>query len=164
MRLLIICFFTAFFSSCGARKVDLHTTSSIEERETHLQEQTKVVEIQWDRKNIVDLMCQLNVRGGEITIQPDGTIHAKGEQIDLNHKENAEETESFQQQEKNKILALDESLKKAEEDKSKHIERKQYIWWLGLPLLLAIVILITLLTSKKWRSKLKSIFRRTGTN
>lgn len=161
---IVLFIFLFFLSSCGARKVDLHTTSTIEERETHLQEQTKVVEIQWDRKNIVDLMRQLNVRGGEITIQPDGTIHAKGEQIDLSHKETAEETETLQQQEENKVLTLDEALKKAEKDKSKHIERKQYNWWFGLPLLLVIGIFITLLTSKKWRSKLKSIFRRIGMN
>jgi len=106
----------------------------------------------------------LNVRGGEITIQPDGTIHAKGEQIDLSHKENAAELETLQQTEENKILTLDEVLKKAEKDKNKRVERKQYNWLLGFPILFVIAIFITLLTSKKWRSKLKSIFRIIGTN
>lgn len=136
----------------------------MEEKETHLQEQTEVKEIQWDRKKVFEIMKRLNVRGGEITIQPDGSIHAKGKEIDFNNQHHAEEAEHIQQQQENTLLSSDEAIKKAEENKNKHIERKQYNWWFGLPLLLAIGILITLLTSKKWRSKFKSIFRRVGMN
>lgn len=136
----------------------------MEEKETHLQEQTEVQEIQWDRKKVFEIMKRLNVRGGEITIQPDGTIHAKGEEIDFNNQHHAEETDTFQKKDENKAMTLDEAIKKAEENKNKRVKRKQYNWWLGLPLLLAIGILITLLTSKKWKSKFKSIFRRIGMN
>ncbi|WP_158962343.1 hypothetical protein [Myroides fluvii] len=128
----------------------------MEEKETHLQEQTEVKEIQWDRKKMFEIMKRLNVRGGEITIQPDGTIHAKGEEIDFNNNHHAEETDTFQKKEENKAITLEEAIKKAEENKNKRIERKQYNWWLILPILfLAIGIIITLFTPKKWRSKFK---------
>lgn len=164
MRIILLAFLLLFLSSCGTRKVDLHKTSTIEEKETHLQEQTEIKEIQWNRKKVFEIMKQLNIRGGEITIQPDGTIHAKGEEIDWHSKEAGEKIENLQQKEENKTRSLDEAIKKAKEEKNKRIERKQYNWWLGLPLLLIIVTLIILLTSKKWRSKLKSIFLKIGTN
>lgn len=128
----------------------------MEEKETQLKEQTEVKEIQWDRKKVFEIMKRLNVRGGEITIQPDGSIHAKGEEIDFNNQHHAEEAERIQQQQENTLLSSDEAIKKVEENKNKHIERKQYNWWLVLPILfLAIGIIITLFTPKKWRSKFK---------
>lgn len=42
--------------SCGSRKVEKHSKSSLEETTTSLQEQTKVTEIHFDRKKVFEIM------------------------------------------------------------------------------------------------------------
>jgi len=93
--------------SCGSRKVERHSKSSLEETSTSLQEQTKATEIHFDRKKVFEIMRELNIRKGEITIQPDGVIHIKGDEIDLNSQEAGEEQESQSLKEENKNLNID---------------------------------------------------------
>ncbi|WP_158962606.1 hypothetical protein [Myroides fluvii] len=115
--------------SCGSRKVEKHSKSSLEETSTSLQEQTKVTEIQFDRKRIFEIMRELNIRNGSITFNPDGSVTAKGDEIDLKNKEAGEELESIEVKEEDTKLDLDQKEKKTEEDNGKKVDREQFGWW-----------------------------------
>lgn len=115
--------------SCGSRKVEKHSKSSLEETNTSLQEQTKVTEIQFDRKKVFEIMRELNVRKGEITIQSDGTIHIKGDEIDLNSKEAGGKLESGLIKEANTSFNIGQDLIKKDDQNDVRIDRKQFNWW-----------------------------------
>lgn len=115
--------------SCGSRKVEKHSKSSLEETKTSLQEQTKVTEIQFDRKKVFEIMSNLNIRNGSITFNPDGSITAKGDEIDLKNKEAGEELESVGVKEEDTQLDIKQEEKKAEEEDGKKVDREQFGWW-----------------------------------
>ncbi|QQU04042.1 hypothetical protein [Myroides odoratus] len=130
--------------SCGSRKVEKHSKSSLEETKTSLQEQTKVTEIQFDRKKVFEIMRELNIRNGSITFNPDGSVTAKGDEIDLKNKEAGEELESTKVKEENAQLSFDQDEKKAEEDKGKKVDREQFGWW-GILFFFIIIAFLTLI-------------------
>lgn len=115
--------------SCGSRKVEKHSKSSLEETKTSLQEQTKVTEIQFDRKMVFEIMRELNIRNGSITFNPDGSVTAKGDEIDLKNKEVGEELESGSIKEEGSQLIFDQEEKKEEDEDGKKVEREQFSWW-----------------------------------
>ncbi|WHT38978.1 hypothetical protein QNH98_18800 [Myroides sp. mNGS23_01] len=93
--------------SCESRKVEKHSKSSLEETSVSLQEQTTVTEIQFDRKKVFEIMRELNIRNGSITFNPDGSITANGEEIDLKNKEAEKEQESLSFKEENSQTVFD---------------------------------------------------------
>lgn len=129
--------------SCGSRKVDKHSKSSLEETSTSLQEQTKATEIQFDRKKVFEIMRELNIRNGAITFNPDGSITAKGDEIGLKNKEAGEELESTKVKEENIQLNLNQDEKKAEEEDEKKVEREQFSWW-GIIIIVIVVFFVFL--------------------
>ncbi|WP_060872863.1 hypothetical protein [Myroides odoratus] len=129
--------------SCGSRKVEKHSKSSLEETSTSLQEQTKVTEIQFDRKKVFEIMRELNVRNGSITFNPDGSVTAKGDEIDLSSKDAGEELESTKIKEENAQLSFDQDEKKTEEEDGKKVDRKQFGWW-GIVILVFIILVFSL--------------------
>jgi len=133
--------------SCGSRKVEKHSKSSLEETSTSLQEQTKVTEIHFDRKKVFEIMRELNIRNGFITFNPDGSITAKGDEIGLSNKEAGEELESVGVKEENAQVDLVQDEKKAEEEDGKKVERKQFSWW-GIILPLTIIFGVIYLIKK----------------
>lgn len=139
--------------SCGSRKVEKHSKSSLEETSTSLQEQTKVTEILFDRKKVFEIMRELNIRNGFITFNTDGSITAKGDEIDLKNKEAGEELESAKIKEENSQLNFDQNEKKTEEEDGKKVDRKQFSWW-GIILPIGILIFIVFFSKKTpWFSK-----------
>ncbi|MGQ8870431.1 hypothetical protein [Myroides sp. TSA_177.3] len=61
-------------------------------------------------------MRELNIRNGSITFNPDGSVTAKGDEIDLKSKDAGEELESTKVKEENAQLSFDQDEKKAEEE------------------------------------------------
>lgn len=135
--------------SCGSRKVEKHSKSSIDETNTSLQEQTTVAEIQWDRKKVFEIMRELNIRNGAITFNTDGSITAKGDEIGLSNKEVGEELESGAVKEKSSQLNFYQEEKKVEEEDKKKVEREQFDWWYVIILIILIYFSVIL---KKPRS------------
>ena len=131
MRVVVLLIVMLGFAaqSCGSRKVEKHSKSSLEETKTSLQEQTKVTEIQFDRKKVFEIMRELNIRNGYITFNPDGSITAKGDEIDLKNKETGEELKSTKVKEENAQLSFDQDKSKAEEEERKRVERERFGWW-----------------------------------
>ncbi|QQU04044.1 hypothetical protein [Myroides odoratus] len=74
-------------------------------------------------------MRELNIRNGSITFNPDGSITAKGDEIDLKNKEAGEKLESTKVKEENAQLSFDQDEKKTEEEDGKKVDRKQFGWW-----------------------------------
>lgn len=146
--------FALLLVGCGSRKVERHSKSSLEENKTIIQEETKVAEIQIDRKKGFEIMRELNIRKGEITIQPDGTIHIKGDEIDLNSKEAGEEQESQSLKEENTNLNIDQNTKKEEDENDVKINRKQFNWW-GIIIPIAVISFLIYI----FRKPLKKISR-----
>ncbi|WP_156424208.1 hypothetical protein [Myroides odoratus] len=115
--------------SCGSRKVEKYSKSSLNESKTSLWEQTKVTEIHFNRKKVFEIMRELNIRNGSITFNTDGSITAKGDEIDLKNKEASEEVESTKAKEEVAQLSFDQDEKKTEEENGKKVEREQFSWW-----------------------------------
>ncbi|WP_353159363.1 hypothetical protein [Myroides odoratus] len=121
--------FALLLVGCGSRKVERHSKSSLEETKTSLQEQTEIKEIQFDRKKVFEIMRELNIRNGSITFNPDGSITAKGDEIDLNSKEAGEESESGAIKEESTNLNIDQYTINKNEQNDVKIDRKQFNWW-----------------------------------
>lgn len=128
--LLLIVLLGLAVQSCGSRKVEKHSKSSLEETNTSFQEQTKVTEIQFDRKKVFEIMRELSIRNGSITFNTDGSITAKGDEIDLKNKEAGEELESVGVKGENVQLNFEQNENKAEEEDGKKVERKTnvFLW------------------------------------
>lgn len=118
--------------SCGSRKVEKHSKSSLEESKTSLQEQMKITEIQFDRKKVFEIMRELNIRNGSITFNSDGSVTAKGDEIDMKNKEADQELESVGIKEENTQVDIVQDESKTEEENGKKVDRKRSRWWLGL--------------------------------
>lgn len=65
-----------------------------------------------------------------ITFNPDGSITAKGDEIDLKNKEAGEEQESLSFKEENSQTVFNHNEKKTEEEDGKRVERKTnvFLW------------------------------------
>ncbi|WP_413513271.1 hypothetical protein [Myroides odoratus] len=142
--------------SCGSRKVERHSKSSLEESWASLQEQKTVTEIYFDRKKVFEIMRELNIRNGSITFNTDGSITAKGDEIGLSDKEAGEQIESTKVKEENSQAVFGQNEKKIEEEDGKKVERKQFSWWwiiMLLTIIFGVIYLIKklgLVSSKKW--------------
>ena len=146
--------FALLLVGCGSRKVERHSKSSLEETKTIIHEETKVTEIQFDRKKVFEIMQELNVRKGEITIQPDGTIHIKGDEIDLNSKEAGEESESGAIKEENTNLNIAQGKINKDDLNDVKTDRKQFNWWgiiIPLGIFIFVVLLVIYFIRKKWK-------------
>lgn len=116
--------------SCGSRKVEKHSKSSLKESKTSIQEQTNVTEIYFDRKKVFEIMRELNIRNGSIAFNTDGSITAKGDEIDLKNKEAGEELESVKVKEENAQIDIVQDAKKLEQEDDKKVDRKTnvFLW------------------------------------
>lgn len=142
--------------SCGSRKVEKHSKSSLEETSTSIQEETKINEIQIDRKKVFEIMRELNIRNGSIIFNTDGSITAKGDEIDLKNKEAGEELESVGIKEESTQLNIDQNEKKSEEEDEKKVKREQFGWW-GILLLIFFVGFVVCIFRKSLK-KLSRLF------
>ncbi|MGS4347044.1 hypothetical protein ACKUSY_15940 [Myroides odoratus] len=116
----------------------------MEETSTSLQEQTTVTEIQFDRKKVFEIIRELNIRNGAITFNTDGSITAKGDEIDLKNKEAGEDLESAKVKEENLQLSFDQDEKKSEQENERKVNREQFNWW-GILFLFVIIVFLTLI-------------------
>lgn len=146
--------FALLLVGCGSRKVERHNKSSLEETNTTIQEQTKVTEIKFDRKKVFEIMRELNIRNGSITFNTDGSITAKGDEIDLKNKEVGEESESGAIKEENTNLNIDQDTISKDDQNDVKIDRKQFNWWgiiTPLGILIFVVLLVIYFIRKKWK-------------
>lgn len=92
-------------------------------------------------------MRELNICNGSITFNPDGSVTAKGDEIDLKSKDAGEELESTKVKEENAQLSIDQDEKKAEEEDRRKVDREQFSWW-GIISLIVLLLMILLLLKK----------------
>lgn len=94
--------------------------------------QEEYIDLEEEEKELGDMfeiMRELNIRNGSITFNPDGSITAKGDEIDLKNKEAGEELESTKIKEENLQLSFDQNKNKTEEEDGKKVDREQFSWW-----------------------------------
>lgn len=160
MKYLII-LLSLVLLSCGSRKVERHNKSSLEESNTTIQEQTKVTEVQFDRKKLFELVRELNIRNGSITIHPDGSITAKGDEINSTAKQQQLEQEGLKAKEQITELYINQDSKSQDDENGVKIDQKQFNWFAMIVPFWPLFLLLFLCVLYKYRQPILNLLKKT---
>lgn len=147
--LLLILLFTA---SCGSRKVNLHTSDTKTSIRANELETIKINELELSKEQYSNLIQKLKVRADSIKTDNKGNTTLYNPTIEeekQNHQSNIDKSKASDT-ELNKGTSEDIDIEEGIKDKE--VERKQYNWWYGLPLLvvLGLIIYVIIIVLKKY--------------
>ncbi|MDM1045861.1 hypothetical protein HX004_13970 [Myroides sp. 1354] len=146
--------------SCGSRKVERYNKSSLEESSTTIQEQTEIKEIQFDRKKLFELVRELNIRNGSITIHPDGSITAQGDEINSKANEKQLEQEGVKSKEQITDLDINQDSKSQDDENGVKIDQKQFNWFAMIVQFWPLFLLLFLCVMYKYRQLILNLFKK----
>lgn len=147
--LLLILLFTA---SCGSRKVNLHTSDTKTSIRANEIETIKVKELELSKEQYSNLIQNILIRADSITTDKQGNTKLYNPVIKSEKEENNQEIDKSKASNTKIDKRNSEDIDIEEGIKDKGVERKQYNWWYGLPLLvvLGLIIYVIIIVLKKY--------------
>lgn len=147
--LLLILLFTA---SCGSRKVNLHTSDTKTSIRANEIETIKVKELELSKEQYSNLIQNILIRADSITTDKQGNTKLYNPVIKSEKEENNQEIDKSKASDTKIDKRNSEDIDIEEGIKDKGVERKQYNWWYGLPLLvvLGLIIYVIIIVLKKY--------------
>lgn len=139
INLLLI---TLIFCSCGARKVEKEYSKESEVTTTSLSEVKQTTEITQERKQLYDLLFTSTWRADSIVTDKQGNTKIYNPHLTESKQEHAVVEDTSKHKEENLNTIQTNNTVKQKETAVKKVDKKQYNWWYGLPLLLFIVALL----------------------
>ncbi|WP_313138408.1 hypothetical protein [Myroides sp.] len=147
--LLLILLFTA---SCGSRKVNLHTSDTKTSIRANEIETIKVKELELSKEQYSNLIQNILIRADSITTDKQGNTKLYNPVIKSEKEENNQEIDKSKASDTKIDKRNSEDIDIEEGIKDKGVDRKQYNWWYGLPLLvvLGLIIYVIIIVLKKY--------------
>lgn len=126
MKKLFFLIALIFVFGCGSRKVNKNKHSLIEENQTSIKDQTKITEIEFERKKLWELIYRLNFKADNITIHPDGRVDISQPVVESETKETKQDEEKQKEIEIESKITFDQTEKKEEKSQNKNVDKKQF--------------------------------------
>ena len=147
--LLLILLFTA---SCGSRKVNLHTSDTKTSIKSNELETVTVKELEVSKEQYSNAIHNLKVRADSITTDKQGNTKMYNPVIESNQQDIKQDIDKTKSSNTELNKNNSEDIDSQEGIKDKGVERKQYNWWYGLPLLvvLGFIIYVVIIVIKKY--------------
>jgi hypothetical protein len=154
MKYLLI-ILSLVFIGCGSLKKDKTKHTVNEEIHTSLNEEKKTQELEYERKQLYELIYNTNLRADSIIQTKDGTTKIYNPSIKIEGKETKQDDVKEKDKKEDIITDFKVEEKKEELNTSIHIDRKQYSWW---PVVIPVLILLIIIYF--FRDKIKLFIKR----
>ncbi|MDR2223554.1 MAG: hypothetical protein LBE34_12620 [Flavobacteriaceae bacterium] len=148
------------FIGCGSLKKDKTKHTVNEEIRTSLNEEKKTQELEYERKQLYELIYNTNLRADSIVQAKDGTTKIYNPSIKTEAKETKQEDIKEKDKKEDLKTDLDIKEKKEKTETSTHVDRKQYSWLVVVFLVVILMIYIYFFKGNlfQWLLKLKKYF------
>ncbi|EKB02667.1 hypothetical protein HMPREF9711_03129 [Myroides odoratimimus CCUG 3837] len=161
MKTLNLLLLILLFTSCGSRKVNLHTSDTKTSIKVDELETIKIKELELSKEQYSSMIQNILIRADSITTDKQGNTKLYNPVIKSEKEDNNQEIDKSKASDTKIDKRTSEDIDIEEGKKDKGVERKQYNWWYGLPLLavIGLVIYVVIIVIKKYyANRLKDTF------